>query len=259
MSAQAAVTAARAARNELGIGLDSPVADILSLVDTEADIPVTVLALPEGIAGMLRRKREGSFIFVNGSDSLERQRFTIAHEFGHHRLGHRSVVDRTEDVFGSSRDPREVEANAFAGEFLVPRRALDNWIERHGADPASLETIVRLASFFGVSAQVVRIRLANARLISGQRIRNLDGCIEDREHLRLRDELGLDRFSDQLSEIRRDGDLPRLPARTRRGVRAAFHAGLLDIGEAAALLRRTTRVARRELERDPRSEERLDE
>lgn len=259
MGAQAAVTAARAARNELGIGLDSPIADILSLIDTEAAVPVTVLALPEGIAGMLRRKREGSFIFVNGSDSLERQRFTIAHEYGHHRLGHRSVVDRTEDIFGSSHDPQEVEANAFAGEFLVPRRAVDNWLERHDADPASLETIVRIAGFFGVSAWVVRIRLANARLISVQRVRDLDRHIEHREHLRLRDELGLDRFSDQLSEIRRDGNLPRLPARTRRGVRAAFHAGLLDIDEAAALLRRKPRVARRELERDPCSEERLDE
>lgn len=259
MSAQGAVRAARAARNELGIGLEAPISDILSLVDTEAAVPVTVLKLPEGIAGMLRRKREGSFIFVNGLDAVERQRFTLAHEFGHHRLGHRSVVDRREDIFGFSRDPREVEANAFAGEFLVPRPALDNWLDRHEREPGSLETVVRLACFFGVSAQMMRIRLVNARRIGKTAARALDARIEQREHLAVRDELGLGRFNDQLAEIRQSGRLPRLPTRMRRGVRAAFRAGLVDLDEAAGLLRRSVREVRIELERDPRSEDSLGE
>jgi Zn-dependent peptidase ImmA (M78 family) len=259
MSSQSAVRSARAARIELGIGLDSPVPDILSLVDTEAAVPVTVLELPEGIAGMLRRKREGSFIFVSSLDAVERQRFTLAHEFGHHRLGYRSVVDRREDIFGFSRDPREVEANAFAGEFLVPHRAIENWLERHELDPASLETVVRLASFFGVSAQMVRFRLENTRRLTTARGRALDERIKHKEHLALRDDLGLDRFHDQLLEIRARGSLPRLPARIRRGIRAAFQAELVDLPEAARLLRRSILTARRELERDPRSEECLDE
>jgi len=259
MGLQSAVRAARAARNELGIGLEAPIPDLLNLVDTEAAVPVTVLELPEGIAGMLRRKREGSFIFINGTDAVERQRFTLAHEFGHHRLGHRSVVDRSEDIFGFSRDPREVEANAFAGEFLVPRHALENWLERHEREPASLETVTRLACFFGVSAQMMRIRLQNARRIGKADARSLDERIKQREHLALRDELGLSRFNDQLAEIRWSGRLPRLPARTRRGVRAAFRAGLVDLDEAAALLRQSVRDVRIELERDPRSEECLDE
>lgn len=259
MGSQGAVRAARAARNELGIGLDSPIADLLSLVDTEAAVPVTVLELPEGIAGMLRRKREGSFVFVNGIDAVERQRFTLAHEFGHHRLGHRSVVDRSEDIFGFSRDPREVEANAFAGEFLVPRQAIDNWMDRHELDPRSLEVVVRLAAFFGVSAPMMRIRLENARRIGKAGAQALDERIKQREHLALRNDLGLDRFNDQLAEIKRSGALPRLPTRTRRGIRAAFRAELLDLDEAAGLLRRSVRDARGELERDPCSEECLDE
>ncbi len=222
-------------------------------------MPVTVLQLPARIAGMLRRKREGSFIFVNGLDSAERQRFTLGHEFGHHQLGHRSVVDRREDIFGFSRDPREVEANAFAGEFLVPRRAIDNWLQRHELDPSSLETIVRLASFFGVSAQVVRIRLEINGRIKPTRARTLDERISGGEHLALRDDLGLDRFNDQLSEIKANGKLPRLPARTRRDIRAAYRADLVDLDEAAALLRRSVRDAQVELEGDARSEDCLDE
>ena len=258
MDVQSAVGAARAARHELGIGLDSPIPDILSLIDTEAAVPVTVLELPDGIAGMLRRRREGSFIFVNGIDAVERRRFTLAHEFGHHRLGHRSVVDRTQDIFGFSRDPREIEANSFAGEFLVPRQALENWLERHGADPTMLETVVRSANFFGVSAPAMRVRLENTRRIGRAKARQLDELIKQRDHLRLRDELGLDRFQDQIAKIRR-GDLPHLPARTRRGVRAAFRADLVSLDEAADLLRRRPSDARRELEGDPGSEECLDE
>jgi Zn-dependent peptidase ImmA (M78 family) len=259
MGPQSAVRAARAARNELGIGLEAPIPDVLNLVDTEAAVPVTVLELPEGIAGMLRRRREGSFIFVSGVDAVERQRFTLAHEFGHHRLGHRSVVDRREDIFGFSRDPREVEANAFAGEFLVPRHALENWLDRHERDPGSLETVVRLAGFFGVSAPMMRIRLENARRIGKTGARTLDERIRQREHLALRDDLGLGRFNDQLAEIKRTGQLPCLPGRTRRGIRAAFRAGLVDLEEAAGLLRRSSRDVRLELERDARSEENLDE
>ena len=58
------------------------------------------------------------FIFLNGAQAVQRQRFTLAHELGHHRLGHAAVVDGVEQVEGGSDEPLEQQANAFAGEFL---------------------------------------------------------------------------------------------------------------------------------------------
>ena len=70
-------------------------------------------------------------MFLNGDQPVQRQRFTLAHELGHHRLGHAAVVDGVEEVDGKSDDPLEQQANAFAGEFLAPDQALRAWMDAH--------------------------------------------------------------------------------------------------------------------------------
>jgi hypothetical protein len=51
------------------------------------------------------------------------QRFTAAHELGHFVLEHEGSFDREVRMPGHTegRDPREVEADAFAAEFLMPK------------------------------------------------------------------------------------------------------------------------------------------
>ena len=56
-------------------------------------------------------------IVYNLKSSAVRARFTISHELGHILLGHNSehrVIDF------NSKDPNEIQANAFASELLVP-------------------------------------------------------------------------------------------------------------------------------------------
>ena len=93
-----AVAAARVAREELGLGLDQPVHDILRVVEETQRLPVAVLSLGEGVAGAYIVRKGQPFVFLNGSQPVTRQRFTLAHELGHHRLGHAAVVDGVKEV-----------------------------------------------------------------------------------------------------------------------------------------------------------------
>src|SRR5436305_15253480 len=86
-----AIAAARTARFELSLGLDQPVHDLLEVVEEAAGVPVAALALPEGVAGAYLVRRGQPFISLNGSEWITRQRLTLAHELGHHRIHHRPV------------------------------------------------------------------------------------------------------------------------------------------------------------------------
>jgi Zn-dependent peptidase ImmA (M78 family) len=100
-------------------------------------------------------------ILYNAREPLTRQRFTIAHELGHHVLRH---GERPRDNASSfsllAQDPRERAANAFAAELLMPAGAVR---ARAQSPNARLE---RLAREFGVSSVAMRFRLKNLGLVS---------------------------------------------------------------------------------------------
>src|SRR4051795_5094926 len=120
---------------------------------------VVVLELGDDIAGACLQRGGLALLFVNGAHAAVRQRFTLAHEFGHRRLGHASVVDRPADVFGAQHDPAEVAANYFAAEFLMPGQAVRRWARGRRL---TLDELVQLAGEYGVSAKMARIRLETA-------------------------------------------------------------------------------------------------
>jgi len=91
-------------------------------------------------------------IFVNKNDPPTRQRFTLAHELGHAVLhSGENLIDYRRNLEGSN-DRKEVEANKFAAEVLMPeelfRRA---WIHRNG-------DARRTAVLFGVSSAAAEYR-----------------------------------------------------------------------------------------------------
>lgn len=77
-----------------------------------------------------------ALVVVNSRHGLARQRFSIAHELGHHALGHAQLeVDidhRLFQIFGDETETFEVigdlerDANAFAAELLMPR----GWVSK---------------------------------------------------------------------------------------------------------------------------------
>ena len=112
--------------------------------------------------GMIRGK-DGKFdIFVNAKNSLQRQRFSIAHELGHFFLHHDSdkaseleFVDLRSDLSS----PKEVEANKFATALLMPECEIR---KQHGK--LLFPTADELAKTFNVSKPAMQIRLRELNL-----------------------------------------------------------------------------------------------
>ncbi|HEY1977752.1 MAG TPA: ImmA/IrrE family metallo-endopeptidase [Candidatus Baltobacteraceae bacterium] len=112
--------------------------------------------------------REHRVIAVNKAHPRVRQRFTIAHELGHALLHAKSsplFVDDTQ-IFHREQGRnslREVQANRFAAELLMPeqdvRRVAGNHVELYN------ETLIsQLARHFDVSSQAFSARLAALNL-----------------------------------------------------------------------------------------------
>jgi Zn-dependent peptidase ImmA (M78 family) len=144
------------------------------------DISVERFTLEESLSGFLLNQ-EGSFLIgVNNEDGESRQRFTIAHELGHYFLhdrttsymdtktGHFSVTPRNE-VSSAGVDPKEIEANLFAAELLMPEESIRQEMEKLGAfgifDDKD-EEIRQLAKTYQVSVKALTIRLERLGFIT---------------------------------------------------------------------------------------------
>lgn len=91
-------------------------------------------------------------ISIRTADSSPRQRFTLAHELGHLMMHELGVPQYRRDHEPGSEE-KETEADAFAGELLMPFGLLHPYAMKFGPD-AKL-----LARYFGVSEASMSIRL----------------------------------------------------------------------------------------------------
>jgi Zn-dependent peptidase ImmA (M78 family) len=238
--------AAREARRELSLGDDGPVPDVLQRVESGAGVNVVLAKLPEGgPAGAYTQERGVPFILVNSSEPVVRQRFTLAHEFGHHRLGHGDVLDET--VSWAATTPKEVLANRFAAEFLVPIAAVDLWFQTNEDAPFGLESLVRLANAFGVSCETALWRAKAAKRVTSRDADKLKSRLDAQEHHGLSRRMGLSAVVDTLSCAR--GMDVRVPGRMASNVLLALQRGIIDEALAAKRLRLSESELRSELDR----------
>ncbi|AGT07392.1 ImmA/IrrE family metallo-endopeptidase [Paracoccus aminophilus] len=126
--------------------------------------------LDEDLSGMAYIKEGVGIIGVNALHHPNRQRFSAAHELGHHVL-HASEISRAvhvdkgirvlfrNDVSALGTEPMEVEANAFASELLIPEDLLAAALEGEGVDLEDETAIEALARRFRVSPAAMRFRL----------------------------------------------------------------------------------------------------
>jgi len=224
---------AMAERARLGLGETAPIEDLLRVLEESGGVHVALWQLGEqGLAGMYQEREGVPVILVNSSTHPVRARFTLAHEYGHHRLGHGAAVDRVIDT--RSRDRREVEANQFAAELLVPRVGLEEWFHATPHGRVDLELVVRLAGHFAVSCEVALHRLERTRRVRSAAAGELAAAVEAGEHRDLAWRLDLPELDDTLAQDRRLQ--VRMPATTRRTVLRALRRGLIDPEGAAERL-----------------------
>jgi Zn-dependent peptidase ImmA (M78 family) len=190
---------AREARHDLGLDPAAPLPCLLDVVERGAGLPVVVASLPDGVAGACHRGAGGAVLWVNGRQFRPRQRFTLAHELAHAWCGHdgHETVDSVATLGGTTSDPVEIQANAFAAEFLVPRAAMQQLV----VGPPSLDEVVTIATAFGVSAIVVLYRLKELRLVAAPRAAQLQAEIDERLHEDAFARLGLAPLEDRLGTL----------------------------------------------------------
>jgi Zn-dependent peptidase ImmA (M78 family) len=92
-------------------------------------IRIESIPLDDALSGMSFIKDNISYIVVNKNHHINRRRFTIAHEIAHHILHKEYLMNnvhvdksilRRESFSSSGIDNKEVQANSFAAELLMP-------------------------------------------------------------------------------------------------------------------------------------------
>ncbi len=135
-----------AARLQRDLGIQSEVEHDVGRVDVygaiaRLGVPLLFTRL-DGLLGAYYRDPAPG-VLVTTQRPLNQQRFTAAHELGHHHLGHNPSLDddtilrRAPFEANAGDDLQEVEAEAFAAAFLLPRWLLDWHCERQSWTDAS--------------------------------------------------------------------------------------------------------------------------
>lgn len=219
------------ARSFLRLGL-GPIANLPVLADTYG---ITVYYAPLGtdlrgtISGaFMPHHRVGFSILINGETTPGRQLFTLAHEVAH-ALFH---GDRLYVNYFGRREAAERFANGFAGEFLVPTHHLRATVEGFGVaritDP---EQVVHLQRYYGVSYDMMLVRLSQANLVT-------DVDRDRLQHVRpvhVAAQLGYQVELDEWSQDPETWGLARFPQRFLRLLRRAFAEDIITIGGAASM------------------------
>lgn len=138
-----------------------PVFDIIQ----DLGITLSFDNLDDDVSGWIERKKDGDYqIVVNESHSMNRKRFTAAHELAHY-LYHRDILgagtgdtrayraERTPFANEAIRPRHERQANTFAANLLMPADVVTSMRSR------GVDDIDELAERFGVSRDAMRIRV----------------------------------------------------------------------------------------------------
>ena len=145
-------------RKAIGLPQRTPIHDVVAAMETAGcDVALEPLGLESEVAVYARRNPRG-LALVNSSILEVRTPWVLAHQLGHHAMGHRGVVVDGRDVdrrlHVTRKSLRESEADAFAGHFLVPDAAL--W-EQDGAALQLDIAALALDYHIGINAAYYRI------------------------------------------------------------------------------------------------------
>jgi Zn-dependent peptidase ImmA (M78 family) len=131
----------------------------LDIVGLAKELELTVkesLELPDKVSGFIKKIHDTVLICVNERHSLNRKRFTVAHELGHYFLHNErldeGIVDGIDILYrDGTLDEIEKQANEFAANILMPEIEFRKlWAE--------CTTIQDIATYFYVSESAIITR-----------------------------------------------------------------------------------------------------
>ena len=112
----------------------------------------------KGASGMIRVVNGKLCMFVNNSQSVQRQRFTVLHELGHFKLGHLGNAPMLRN-YESIRTEEEQLADKFAADVLMPACVL--WA-------LNIHTAEEIVDLCNVSMQAANIRAERMKVLYGR-------------------------------------------------------------------------------------------
>jgi Zn-dependent peptidase ImmA (M78 family) len=155
--------------------VSEPPVDVQKLAE-ELGATVQLERLDSNVSAILLRSPDGrATIGVNAEHHPNRRRFSIAHEIGHLLLHDDSpgvfvdeyMVHFRADASSRQTDPKEIEANYFAGALLMPEHTLIDDVRARQIDALDDGALRTLAERYSVSQQALTIRLVNLGLMAG--------------------------------------------------------------------------------------------
>lgn len=234
-SAAAATLAADEERKRLGLG-DGPLLNLRQMLESDVGLRVFALPMPSAVAGLFAVVEPvGGCIGINSRHPFERQRWTLAHEYGHFLL-HRYSAEVTSVVPGRSRD--EQTAEAFAAAFLMPKDGLIRRFQqarRQRGGTVTAVDVLQLGAAYEVSAQAMALRLEDLEMLAGGWWESL-----------VQRGLKVQEARDSLGIATQSRDEDTVPKRAQYLAVEAFLEGRLSEGRLARLLR-VDRVAARDV------------
>lgn len=153
------------------LGIDKAPVPIERIIKKK-QITLQFAPFEEDLSGMAFIDQGMAIIGVNSQHAPNRQRFTAAHELGHHLLHAQEITGAVHLDKGPMRallrndqssqgvHALEIEANAFASELLMPRDLLVGALDGNPVDIEDDEQIEALSKKFKVSTAAMRFRLA---------------------------------------------------------------------------------------------------
>jgi Zn-dependent peptidase ImmA (M78 family) len=222
-------------RNRLGLG-DGPVSALRELFEADLGLRAFMLKLPSTVDALFAcTDAAGGCIGVNCGHPLERQRMSMAHEYGHF-VTRREQAEAT-TLTSYRRVPAEERyAHAFALAFLMPanglRRRYHDLTRSRGGSPTPAD-VLRLSHLYQVSFQALTLRLEDLKLLSSGSYDRLEAAgFKVREAQSL---LGLEPLP---------ADRETFPLRYRFLAAEAYTQGLITEGQLAKFLRADRLTAR---------------
>lgn len=226
---QAAEVIANKERLRLNLG-DKPIMKLRELLEDNVGLRVFVIPMNTQVAGMyFYTDALGGCIAVNGNHPVERQRWSLAHEYAHFLID-RYQTDIT--IFRNNgyviKSSSEKIADAFAKYFLLPQSSLTMRFHELASEtggrlsPAGLCTI---ANDYGVSVEAIVVRLEGERLIATGKYEQLK-------------ERGFspNKVQEKLGLVPVDERKGIVPLRLKRLAIEAFGSGQIDEDQLAYLL-----------------------